>query len=304
MNVGTVAEQLFFVTANLEARGPAGTANGTGFIYSVETNRGTAHFLVTNKHVLDAANPTLLIQLIAGTPDGRPDYGQTVKVLLTDTPSTRIDHPNPGVDVSLVPFSNVLSQLPKAPFFKSIPESVALTPRLAEETVDALEEVIFVGYPNNIFDSTNFTPVARSGMTATPIAIDFDGLPMFLIDASVFPGSSGSPVFLFDKSGSFMTKQGGVQIGGRFIFLGVLSAVVTRTVEGTVVQLPTRSATQFAEPIDLGIVFKASVLTDIVDPLLASAGLTRVAPSGLEPGAETDADVAIAEAVAEPDANA
>ncbi len=295
MNVETLAEQLFFVTANLEAHGPSGTASGTGFIYAVETNQGTAHFLVTNKHVLDAADPALSIQLIAATSDGRPDYGQTVKVDLTDTPASRVDHANPDIDVSLIPFSHVLSQLPKPPFFRSIPESVALTPRLTEESIDALEEVIFVGYPNNIYDASNFTPVARSGMMATPIAIDFGGLPMFLIDASVFPGSSGSPVFLFDKSGSFRTRQGGVQIGGRFIFLGVLSAVATRTVEGTIVQLPTRHATQFAEPIDLGLVFKASVLSDIIDPLLRSAGLERTAPSGGEPGTETDADTAIAE---------
>lgn len=250
MNVATLAEQLFFVTANLEAQGPDGTTSGTGFIYAVETNQGTAHFLVTNKHVLDAAGPTLVIQLIAATHDDKPDYGQTVKVGLSDTPASRVDHPRPEVDVSLIPFSNVLSQLPKPPFFRSIPESVALTPQLADVMVDALEEVIFVGYPNNIYDSANFTPVARSGMTATPIAIDFGGLPMFLIDASVFPGSSGSPVFLYDKSGSFKTKQGDVQIGGRFIFLGVLAAVATRTVEGTVVELPTRNAERFAEPID------------------------------------------------------
>jgi hypothetical protein len=36
----------------------------------------------------------------------------------------------------------------------------------------------------------------RRGMTATPPQLDYCGRPTFLIDASVFGGSSGSPVFL------------------------------------------------------------------------------------------------------------
>jgi V8-like Glu-specific endopeptidase len=63
------------------------------------------------------------------------------------------------------------------------------------DDLDAIERIIFVGYPNGMYDRKNYTPILRQGITATPFHLDYDGLPAFLIDASVFPGSSGSPVY-------------------------------------------------------------------------------------------------------------
>lgn len=68
--------------------------------------------------------------------------------------------------------------------------------------MDAIEPITFIGYPNGIWDSTNLLPVARRGTTASPIEVDFEGSPRFLIDASVFGGSSGSPVFILNQGPS------------------------------------------------------------------------------------------------------
>jgi hypothetical protein len=111
----------------------------------------------------------------------------------------------------------------------------------------------------------------------------------------VFPGSSGSPVFLVDRGGTFRDRRsGGVTVGGRFLCLGVLAAVHVQQVEGDVRDLPTRLAVTFNQPLGLGIVFKASTFDVCVDPLLVRAGLTRRPDTGPpepgEPEAITDAD--------------
>ena len=73
-----------------------------------------------------------------------------------------------------------------------------------EETVldiGLVEEILFVGYPSGISDQFHNLPVARRGITATPASVDYEGRPVFLIDASVYPGSSGSPVFIYNTDG-------------------------------------------------------------------------------------------------------
>ena len=140
--------------------------------------------------------------------------------------------------------------------------------------LDAIEEVIFVGYPDGIFDSRNLLPVARRAMTATPIAEDYEGEPAFLIDGSVFGGSSGSPVFLYDR-GSFRPRGGGLVVGNRFMLVGVLAAAHVRVVEGRHELAWQRVGTEEGMPeesLDLGIVFKARTVQETVEELIRGRG--------------------------------
>ena len=123
-------------------------------------------------------------------------------------------HPDPRVDVAALPILPILEKMTEGgapPFFRSVSSEISLSSQLAEG-LDALENVIFIGYPNGIFDSRNLLPVTRRGTTATPISVGYEGSPSFLIDASIFPGSSGSPVFLLDN-GSCQPRGGGLAIG-------------------------------------------------------------------------------------------
>lgn len=73
--------------------------------------------------------------------------------------------------------------------------------------IDAIEDVFFIGYPIGLYDTYYYLPILRKGITASPIKHDWLNQPRFLIDANVFPGSSGSPVFLYDK-GMYTTPKG------------------------------------------------------------------------------------------------
>jgi hypothetical protein len=132
-----------------------------------------------------------------------------------------------------------------------------------------------IGYPNGIWDSVNNLPIIRKGITATHPSIDYDGRREFLIDAACFPGSSGSPVFLFNLS-SYTTKSGGTIIGGsRIKLIGVLYAGPQYSAEGEVriVNVPTQQkvVAVSAIPNNLGFVIKAERLRDF-DPILSVLG--------------------------------
>ena len=283
MRVETVAEQLFFVTAIVAGKA-AGRPPwvGTGFVYSVETDKGAVHFFVTNKHVLEGASEVTL--QFPRDRDGAPVLGDAVRANLKPLdPSNWYEHPEPEIDVAVLPLSLVLNVLLAAghrPFFKALPESKESYDAVVS-TLDALERITFVGYPAGLFDRANLTPIMRQGTTATPIALDYNGLPAFLIDAAVFPGSSGSPVFLFDR-GTIVDRAGNVTIGSRFYLLGVLAAMHTHPVEGEVTKAAHGLVARFDQSIGLGIVFKTSAITACVDSALSKNGFTRV-PIGAVP---------------------
>ena len=54
---------------------------------------------------------------------------------------------------------------------------------------------------------------------------NFDGKEEFLVDGGVFPGSSGSPVFIFNQ-GSFSAPNG-IVLGNRLLFVGIISKTLS-----------------------------------------------------------------------------
>jgi hypothetical protein len=105
---------------------------------------------------------------------------------------------------------------------------------------------------------------------------------VFLIDCSIFPGSSGSPVFLFNQ-GSYASRQGGLSLGTRVMLLGVVAAVALHNATGELVieQAPTnlRTVPMTAIPNNLGICVMASRALQF-EPLLAKMG--HSVPSGYQ----------------------
>ena len=135
------------------------------------------------------------------------------------------------------------------------------------EDLSALEEILMIGYPNGIWDATNNMPILRRGITATHPNIDYEGRKEFLIDAACFPGSSGSPVFLFNTS-AWTDRKGNTMMGGpRVKLLGLLYAGPQHTATGEVriVTVPTqqRAIALSSIPNNLGLVIKAARLREM-----------------------------------------
>lgn len=274
MHPTTIAEQLFFATVYISAQTVAGQSwVGTAFLISHPVADGTSIFLVTNKHVLEQADQ-LDVRLVRKDAHGGPDEGATQLNISDFSAGAWVGHPDPAVDVAVMPFRMILNQMIEqggAPYFIAIGHEHLMTTE-QEASLDAIEAVGFIGYPSGLFDTANFLPIARIGHTASPPINNYRGHPAFLIDASVYPGSSGSPVYILNTLG-WADKNGTINYGApRFILMGVLAAVHERQLLGEVVDMPTKLVALTNSPINLGIVFKASAIQTCVNELVAKYG--------------------------------
>jgi len=123
-----------------------------------------------------------------------------------------------------------------------------------------------IGYPNGIWDEKNNMPIIRRGITATSPKYDYNGLPIFVIDCACFPGSSGSPVLIFDQGG-YMDAKGNLNLGGsRVLLLGALFAGPQHVAEGEIktIDVPLQHVPISLSkiPNNLGFVVKANKIHD------------------------------------------
>lgn len=278
--VETIADQLFYTTVFIETWSNAGQGTGTGFLVNYEVDEGNITVLVTNKHVLEGAH-TASFRTVAADSNGNASPKATkITVNNFHEQTAWTGHPDSEVDVATMIFSEIqlkMMDIGAPAFTRSFGPDMFLTSEQAK-ALDSIEDVLFVGYPNGLYDTASWLPIARRGQTATPIRNDYRGMPAFLIDASVFPGSSGSPVVLYDRGGMHSDRQGNINMGQRrFHLIGVVAAVHTREVQGQIVFIHTTPKTpmaSFQDMIDLGIVFKASAIQECVDGLMKKLNLS------------------------------
>lgn len=271
MKVETVGEQILFSTLKIDAPPYV----GTGFIVDHQWGELVGEFLVTNKHVVEGTSQGKLT--FTKSDGSSPQLGQTSSVTFEGKHWNWIGHPSDEVDVAVLPLHTALQLLNERnmpAFIRSIPTDLFLDSATLER-IDAVEDVLFVGYPSGLYDEVNNLPITRRGITATPIYIDHKNQPMFLIDASVFQGSSGSPVFLYN-TGSWSERGNAVMGGTRCHFLGVLAQAYYRKNDGTLHFEQTPAAVkpvfQTNEMIDIGVVYKAECVVQTIEHLLELHG--------------------------------
>src|SRR5690625_1800768 len=194
----TVAERLLYSTLYIESHGDGWSSVGTGFAVVYQTDSTPVTFVVTNKHVIEGAKSVSVRAIVADAVEATPTRRATRITIEDFSDDAWFGHSNPDVDVAIIPLNtivNAMSDINATPFILPIGSKLFLTNEDAEQ-LDVIEDVLFIGHPNGLYDSHSFLPVTRQGITATPLQNDYQGKPAFLIDASIFPGSSGSPVFI------------------------------------------------------------------------------------------------------------
>jgi hypothetical protein len=236
--------------------------SGTSFVFhDPESDPGHELFLVSNKHVIESGWNAYVFFAQRGE-DGKPILSQPLIVHMEGFSAQWHGHPEEGVDVAVMPLSWQLDLIAKDnrhAFLRPIRvEDLASDDDLAK--LDVASPVIFIGYPNGMFDQKHHTPIVRQGFLATPPELDFDDEPVFLIDASVFPGSSGSPVFAYEHS-----WDGNV---GSVKLMGLISAVFTQRTDGQIEWAPAPTnlvpIPTVDQMIDLGVVFKARLIRETI----------------------------------------
>lgn len=280
------SEQLTFVTTRIECGLTDGTTSvGTGFFFEFPRGDGKCvPTLVTNRHVI-AGSSTLKIRFTARADDGSPRYGDRLEFDLNFGEAKWAPHPDPEVDLAFLPMAGFLAELQaqgRTPFYVALrPDNLPTAAEMGD--LGAIEDVVMVGYPIGLWDEANNLPIVRSGITATHPARDFNGQKRFVIDVACFPGSSGSPVFLYNQFGYTTRKHSLVMGESRIRFLGVLFAAPMHTADGEirVIDVPTqrRAVTQAQIPMNLGYVIKAERILEfdaVIRTLEAAAPGPRI----------------------------
>jgi hypothetical protein len=257
-----VSQDIYKSTLRVESDTPEGTSVGTAFwfCFTIEGSENIFPLLVTNKHVVNGASEVRLRLNVTNRADPEKKF---YDLTIPQGESAFIMHPEEDVDICVLPVGGWLNEMEESGIH---PEIFFFTDRqtLGNNYITPVEDVYMTGYPNGLWDSVNNRPVTRKGITASSPMENWKGKSEFLIDMACFGGSSGSPVYIMNQ-GSFATN-GGLAMGERLIFLGLLYAGPVTNVNGNIeiIDVPT-AATQVVRStitMNLGLVIKAEKLND------------------------------------------
>ncbi len=235
----------------------------TGFLVNVQ---GTYH-LLTAKHVvmnkltgkMQDDNLLAFFNLKGG--------GVTVRSIADMKKKFGIEwifHGDPKVDIAVIPFQIN----PVEDDVKVISDNLFLDPKYLTELYD----VFFLSYQPGIEPKGEVSPIVRNGIISL---INNDR--SFYVDASVFPGNSGSPVFLkpsairFGEKGVVVGKD---PLGGAFI--GITGEYITSQ-ELAISAQTGRPRIVFEENTGLSRVWSVVFIKDIINSDAFKQQLKKVA---------------------------
>ncbi|SIT69579.1 Trypsin-like peptidase domain-containing protein [Ectothiorhodosinus mongolicus] len=267
MDINSLSKKLLFNTVRVDTVMEDGSeGSGTAFVVSHAHRRGTHTFIVTNRHLVDGVREGGLV--FTQKHNGQPVLGQRFQLNIEDFPHAWFTHPNPDIDLAIVPM-RPLEQAARdqgVELYYHVIDSRLAPDAATLRGLDALEEVLFIGYPSGVWDHVNLMPIMRRGTTATPMALNFEGRAEFLIDAAVYPGSSGSPVFVYQPDVLRPNQS------RKFLFAGVIAAVFFREEANQLVPGPVppqqNGVVMGSEMIDLGLVIKSAAVIEVIEAYL------------------------------------
>jgi len=267
----SLSEQLAYSTVKIRVMRDNSYSTGTGFFFDFLIDDKYIPVIITNKHLIKGAKKGEFF-LTGTNADGSPSPSSRFYKEIDNFETFWILHPDSNIDLAVMPIAPILNEAVIKnfkPFFRTIDKSFIPTEDQLKQ-LTAVEDILIVGYPRGIWDTVNNYPIFRKGITATHPANRYNGRDEFLIDAAIYPGSSGSPVFLYNI-GNYVSKDGTTIIGNRFYFLGVIYAVYIYNPKGElkIITIPDRTDTlSFVRlPINLGLVISSSKILDF-EPLL------------------------------------
>lgn len=223
-------------------------STGTGFI--VNSNRGP--ILVTNRHNVTGRNQETnkLLSSMGGIPNEIAivhncfsRLGEWVEAVeaLYDAQNRPLWKEHPALkekaDIVGLPLTK-LSGVQLYPYDPLQPGPDIL--------VGPADSVSVIGFPFGL-TAGGALGIWATGFLASEMAVDFNGLPIFLIDCRGRPGQSGSPVIAYRSGGMVAMADGGSAgfAGPVSRFLGIYSGRIN------------------AES-DLGIVWKAAAVAELI----------------------------------------
>jgi len=202
-------EQIFFITTKITIND---SLIWTGFLVQAPLDDWSQKWvllLISNKHVFDNPQGKIEFNFNRKKEDESVDLGNIHTFSGKDFSAIYTEHPDKNVDLACINASIIA---PQKIYYKNI--TMDAFADFNEELLIPWADVRFIWYPENRFDQVNNLPLLRKGYIASLPKIDFNDQKQFVIDAQVFPGSSGSPVF--------------TKINNQFRFIGVITQTMIK----------------------------------------------------------------------------
>lgn len=262
-----VSDQLALSTVRVKCSNDDGTQSlGTSFYHEISLDGRNIPLLVTNRHVTEGFQ-NIEIMMTGARSARTATPAQRERMTFGNLPSIVVNHPSPEVDLCTIFLGPIVAGYPTGHFELTSFSVDTFVNAKIETEMGFAESVLVVGYPQGFWDENLNLPLFRRGITSTPAMVDYNGEPKFLIDCSIFPGSSGSPVFLYNYPTFVQDRT--LQVGEQVAFLGVVSAVMIYNAAGEVVENPVPTAINHPVnarvPNNLGVVVKASKVTELLN---------------------------------------
>jgi S1-C subfamily serine protease len=217
------------VTIILQLKAGSVVGSATGFFYT----RNNDLFLVTNQHVLynetEKVFPEALRLRLHTDPNHITKNAEIEIPLYQDGKQVwKVHGKEPQADVALVKLDK--NDLQKRFFIRAWSKQSFLPERYP---LDPGEDIFIMGYPLSFHDVKHNLPVFRNAMIASSYRTPFQGLPLFLTDANLHPGTSGSPVITKPKN-TWVDDKGNTEIvtGTVYYLLGVHSGTIDPKITG------------------------------------------------------------------------
>ncbi|USZ71999.1 S1 family peptidase [Natronosalvus halobius] len=211
-------------------RFPHEEGHATGFFY----NSGEQTYLVTNRHVLNWGEKD--------SPDSMRIFTRELKNLgerqFHDIDLSKGDgsnwysHPHgSAIDVVVIPLDFKLDSInPRIGISNERPSETGSLAFNNESILSQKERVLagdrsqVIGYPGQYIDQNSDFPVTRNAIISTQYGMPYNGNPIFLTDARMHPGTSGSPVLAGPVT---LINYNGIDLWGpAYKLLGVHSATL------------------------------------------------------------------------------
>ena len=282
VSIPTVDDMLLGMTTIIECRINAFSSQGSGFFFNLlepnkEQGEEKGHWrkiegiwLITNRHVaLPKINDsevypntfTFNIREIVN------DNIEWLPITLTQKElSQRIKlHQDNSVDVVAIKVDDlIIDIISKGPQRKIIAPSFLTNDNLPQNSplqIEVTSDIIVASYPRGFYDHVNKFPIIKSGIIASSWGVHFNGQPTFLIDAQLFPGSSGGLVISKPTNIAIINGNLATNSIKQYVLLGVYSGEPITV--SSPIQLDDLTITKRSS-YGLGTVWYSSIITDII----------------------------------------
>ena len=274
-----INDTLNLISTIIQTRTSVSVSQGSGFFYSKlgpkdgdGSQRRTVEdiWLVTNRHVLlprwgdKELSPNSVIFNLRKLDNANKLAWEQVVLSADDLSTLAMFHSDKAIDVAVINISELVKSRFREGGKYYLPYLLNADNFAGKNNIDveASSDVLIVGYPKGFYDDTNLFPIIKSGIIATRWGVGFRGEPQFLIDAKLFPGSSGSVVL--SKPTDIVVKDGQLMHSRekQFAFLGIYSG--EPILEENPVEIGDLTIVR-KSGFDLGTVWYAELVEDILD---------------------------------------